>query len=289
MKILVADAEWDGDRQSKIHCVSCKLLGKEHPVQRFTGMSVFEEYIKDINPNKWVFHNGLTSDIKVLNKLTKLDILERNVIDTFVVSRLVNYKKFRTHSLKEIGEYLGVYKGDYNGGWDEYTPEMGEYCDGDVLVAEAVFNHYRKEIMDPRWADAMRLEHDTASLCYTIGKTGFQFDQIEAEDILSDIHEDIKVLEDSFKSTFSSKLIEVNRLLYKTTKDGRLYTTVLKAIEKYPKTEVVGHELVCYDYKEFNPGSPKDRIDVLWSAGWKPYDKTKGHNEALRRARRRGG
>ena len=43
--------------------------------------------------------------------------------------------------------------------------------------------------------------------------------------------------------------------------------------------KVEGDELICFDYQAFNPGSPVDRIDVLWDAGWKPVIKTKGHKK----------
>lgn len=43
-------------------------------------------------------------------------------------------------------------------------------------------------------------------------------------------------------------------------------------MDKYPLTKVEGDELLCFDYEAFNPGSPIDRIDVLWGAGWKTLD-----------------
>jgi hypothetical protein len=56
---------------------------------------------------------------------------------------------------------------------------------------------------------------------------------------------------------------------------------VTKAQEKYPQTRVDWSynppELVCYDWIEFKPSSPKMRIDRLWEAGWTPVEKTKGH------------
>jgi len=45
-------------------------------------------------------------------------------------------------------------------------------------------------------------------------------------------------------------------------------------------------ELVCYDFIDFNPASPKMRIERLWEAGWKPFEKTKGHIDYERQSSR---
>ncbi len=281
MTVLVADAEWDGDKESVVHCISCKPWGTG-TVDRFTDMSLFNEYVLDMKPKKWAFHNGLTSDIRIINKLTPVTINPKDIIDTFVVSRTVNYGRFRTHSLKEIGSYLKVYKGDYSGGWGVYTEEMGEYCDQDVIVEEAILDFFKKDIYNPSWAKALRVEHDMAYICADMQSNGFTFDVPKATRLLEEIEQEKDELEESFKKAFKPKLVEVKRLKYKTTSEGKLYATVVKAIAEHPKTEVEGDELVCYDYKEFNPGSPIDRIDALWDAGWEPHEKTKGHIKAGR-------
>jgi DNA polymerase I-like protein with 3'-5' exonuclease and polymerase domains len=82
-------------------------------------------------------------------------------------------------------------------------------------------------------------------------------------------------LEEQFQVDFPPKLTEVNRIKYRLKKDGGEMATVRRAKEKYAMTTVEGDDLVCFDWIEFNPGSAKDRIDVLWDAGWKPVDKTK--------------
>ena len=282
--ILVADAEWDGDRESKLHCISLKELNKGK-VRRFTDMDYFCDYVLDKKPSQWVFHNGMSADLPVINKLTGLDIKPESIIDTFVISRTVNYSKFRTHSLKEIGEYLGVYKGDYTGGWDVYTPEMGDYCDQDVIVEEAIANHFWKYIEDPKWEEALKVEHEMAYICSNMQRNGFMFDVDRAKELLEQINQEKEELEASFRVAFGAKLVETKRIKYRTKQDGSLYTNVITALREHPKTEIVGEELVCYDYKEFNPGSPQDRIDALWEAGWNPHEKTMGHIKAIREAR----
>lgn len=286
MRILLADCETDGLSYTKIHCISCKLRGTTS-LHRFTDMGEFEEYVKDIKPDKWSFHNGLGFDLYAINDCTGVEIGYKDVIDTSVVSKLVDYKRFNTHSLKEIGEHLKVYKGDYTGGWDVYTEEMGEYCDQDVVVLEAIFDFLSPQIFDPKWAQAMRLEHDIAYLCKTMHDNGFGFDTPRALSLLNQITEEKEELEASFRSAFGTKLVETKRLKYRTKADGTLYANVLRAIEEHPKTTIEGEELVCYEWKEFSPASPKERIDALWDAGWNPHEKTKGHLKKLKEARGR--
>ena len=95
--------------------------------------------------------------------------------------------------------------------------------------------------------------------------------------MLDEITSEMSVIEQGFQEAFPPRLEETNRLKYRVTKSGDLYAPVANAIAKYPKTEVVDGELICYDWTTFNPGSPQQRIDRLWDAGWTPFDKTKGH------------
>jgi hypothetical protein len=94
-------------------------------------------------------------------------------------------------------------------------------------------------------------------------------------------------LEEGFKRDFPPKLEVVNELLYRVNDKGEEFATVRKAKEKYVTTDVQDGKLLCYDWVDFDPGSPKQRIDRLWEAGWQPVDKTKGHIQWEREQRDR--
>jgi DNA polymerase-1 len=282
MKILFQDIETDGLDPTKIHCICTKLRGSDE-VRFFTYMDEYFDYIVGLNPDIYVFHNGLGFDVPVINKLVSPGLIpHEKVIDTMVVSKLFDYKNFNTHSLEELGKFVGVHKLEYEGDWDTCTEEMIRYCHQDVAVTEAIFELFWPIIQDPAWKQALRTEHDMAALCHTMSTNGFKFDKFNAMSTLDEIVKEMGELEDSFRTAFPPKLVEVNRIKYRYKKDGELYNTVINAMNVYPKTEREGDMLVCYDYKEFNPGSPKDRIDTLWEAGWKPFDKTDGHKKSLR-------
>jgi len=283
MTILIQNIETNGLNPTKIHCIATKEFNAGSTVSLFTDMDRYREYMEGTKPTCVVFHNGLAFDVPVINRLVKHDLIKHGtVIDTMVVSKLFDYKKFNTHSLKELGEHLKVYKGEYTGGWETYTPMMGAYCNQDVLVTEAIFNSFWSEIQKKEWHKALRTEHDMTALCNTMSVNGFKFNKTLANSLLEGIVKEMDELEDSFKLAFPAKLVEVKRNPLRYTKDGNLYVNLIKDMAAYPKVEVEDEHLVCYDYKEFNAGSPKDRIDELWKAGWKPFDKTDGHKKHLR-------
>ena len=288
MKIFLADCEADGLDPSVIHCVYVKSWpdGQKYS---FTDMKAFEHFVDTEKPDRWVFHNGLGYDVRVLNKIIRADLIDPyKVVDTLVVSKLVNYKNFSTHSLKEIGTYLKVFKGDYTGGWDTYTKEMGDYCEQDVEVLEAIFKFYKKEIFSLEWRKALRVEHDMAIICSQMSLDGFKFNLEKAKVLLSSIDKEIEDVENKLKEAFPPSMQEVKRLKYRTYKDsGEPVASIKEAMEKYPQYYVTPEqELVCLDFVEFNPASPKDRIDALWKAGWKPVDKTEGHKDYLKKDRK---
>jgi DNA polymerase-1 len=283
MKIILADIETDGLDPTKIHVMCCKNLfdGKTITMTDPASMAVYVVLAKDY---KWVFHNGLNFDVPVINKLLGTGLIDpKQVVDTFVVSRLVDYKKFRTHSLEELGLYLGVPKSNFTGNWSVCAQDMVDYCEQDVRTLEKVWEYLKPYVMDPTWAKSMRVEHDMATICYDMQANGFTFDISKASDLLAEVSFEMGVLEAQFDVAFPPTLKEDRRIKLRRKKDGTLMATVLKAMATSKATEIdaLTDELVIFKESRFNPGSSKDRIDVLNAAGWKPIDKTDGHKEFL--------
>ena len=133
----------------------------------------------------------------------------------------------------------------------------------------------RQTIWSPDWRKSLRTEHDVQIELVRTQHYGFFFDKTKAEFLLNSVKTKMHTLEEQFQVDFPPKLTEVNRIKYRLKKDGGEMATVIKAKEKYAMTNIEDDDLVCFNWIEFNPGSAKDRIDVLWDAGWKPVDKTK--------------
>ena len=279
----------------------------------------FVRYCNDID--HFVFHNGLGFDVQVINKLLGQVIDTQKVIDTLVVSRLVQYdrmkddlairnslkKDYKTekelekrypkkllnkHSLGAWGCRLGDFKIGFTD-FSKLSDEMIEYCQQDVAVTVKVYGHFKKVIQSPDWQESLRCEHDIQMLCEDMRSNGFFFDEDKAEELLGEIQTRMEDLEQSFQEDFPPKLTEVNRIKYRRKADGSLFSSVTKAQEKYFATaldkSVDPPELVCYEYINFNPASPKQRIERLWEAGWEPFEKTKGHIEYEREQARSWG
>lgn len=244
----------------------------------------------------WVGHNFLSFDVRVMNNFFPDLIDPSKVIDTLVVSRLIDYdidipKGARSpHSLDAWGIRLGLHKGHFKD-FTKFSQEMVDYWNNDLDVTLKLFDRFKPTIFDPDWKKAMRAEHDIQWELSMINRTGFYLDKSEASMLLEEITTEMTAIEQGFQEAFPPKLEEVNRLKYRVNKQGIPYAVVENAIAKYPKTEVVNGELLCYDWKEFNPGSPQQRIERLWEAGWKPFDKTKGHiqfDRELKQMERKG-
>ncbi len=228
-----------------------------------------------------VGHNFVQFDGPELNRLLEPKLIDpKKIIDTLLVSRMINYDipipkgaKF-PHSLQAWGIRLGVYKGDFHD-FANFSDEMVEYWLGDLDTTEALHDHFSKYIYDPDWRKSMRAEHDLQVELVRTKYYGFAFDSNKAQFLLNAVQVQMKQLEEQFQIDFPPKLTLVNTIKYRLKQDGEEMASVKKAKERYALTQKDGDDLLCLDWIDFKPGSPKDRIDALWDAGWKPVDKTK--------------
>lgn len=232
--------------------------------------------------DKMVGHNYVQYDLPLLNKWLDAPLDPRKVLDTLIVSRTVEYDiptprgGKGPHSLKSWGVRLGVHKGDFKE-FGALTEEMIVYWHGDLDTTEALFDHFKDVIYDKDWAKSLRAEHDLQIELVRSKYHGFHFNAELAKHLLSGVTEQMDTLEAQFQEDFPPKLLPVNTIKYREKADGTPYANITKAKEKYPLTNRVGDELVCHDFIYFNPAASKDRADVLWANGWKPFDKTATH------------
>jgi len=292
MNFSALDIETNSLNPDRIWVICAKDLATGQTYQFLNPSHVEEERKRFVEycltVDRFVMHNGLSFDAPVIRRLVPEAVLDNSqIVDTLVVSRLVDYGIKDGHSLDAWGKRLGLHKGNHTD-WSRLSQEMIDYCHLDVEVTTKLFERFRSVIFDKEWAVALRCEHDMQILCDEMHENGFKFDKEGAEECLQEITAKMQALERGFQSDFPPVLQEVNRLKYRTKADGSLYSSVQEAVEKYPKVEVEGADLVCYDYVEFNPGSPNQRIDRLWEAGWKPVEKTKGHKEFEREKSQNG-
>lgn len=127
-----------------------------------------------------VGHNALTFDISVLERFTSFRLQPTQLLrDTLVLTRVIwsDLKErdndllrrgfpgylMGSHSLKAWGLRIGVHKGDFPdlNKWDEWSPEMQQYCERDCEVTAVLWQKLVAHDLDPR---AANLEHEFAHL-----------------------------------------------------------------------------------------------------------------------------
>lgn len=300
MRLVACDIETESLEPETIWVICCEDIRTRekwkflYPSHSGAQRDKFNNFAKEVGV--WVFHNGLNFDVPVINRILGTGIDPKKVIDTLVVSRLKDYsiatpvgdKIVVGHSLKAWGKRLHGDDGklDFND-FSRLTPLMVEYCEQDTKLTADLFLKLESFIKDPENRKALRVEHDIAIISQDCHENGFLFDSKNAHKYLADIKKKMEAVESGLQEVFPPYLVEVKRLKYRIKKDGDEFSTVKKAREEYPKTEVDGEEFVCYDWKIFNPGSSKDRIEKLNELKWKPFEKTKGHKKFEREYNRR--
>ena len=162
---LIFDLETTGllRKGSQIHCIVSRDLSDpdtamvyDHQPERALLKGVHQIMDADL----LVGHNILNFDIPLLKeRYPDLDPKGKK-IDTLVLSRLyyphirdrdferqpegMPIKLYGSHSLQSWGYRLRCFKGDYGkqtNAWDNYTPEMLEYCKQDTLVTHMLYLH----------------------------------------------------------------------------------------------------------------------------------------------------
>jgi DNA polymerase I len=275
----IFDLESDGllNELTKIHCLALIDIdtGKPHSfdpreVQWGVGLLTDADLI--------VGHNIIGFDIPALEKVYgfKTRALVR---DTLVCTRLMwphvkdddfrrkNFPKqlIGRHSLEAWGHRLGKYKGDYKGGWENWSPEMHEYMEQDVRVTYELWQRIVQEAS--RWGvpltddappprlDCIELEHRVASIVEQVQGHGFRFNSTEAAALYAKI---------------SSRKAEVERELLQTFPPREVVTIVtpkatnkkygnVKGVPREKRTSIV-----------FNPASRQEVGVRLRELGWKP-------------------
>lgn len=287
--IVVADTETNSlDNPDKIHVIVLREAENpekyhvfENVHERFTSHNLksFLDHVSCI-----VGHNWIGYDHRWLNLLADYNFPVENVIDTLVVSRLLNYNIEGGHSIEAWGERLGCKKiGLDITDWSEYTEDIKQRCIQDTLVNLKLYNYFLPYLTNPIFKSSLRTEHNIAYLCSLLKDEGFPFNKEEAKVVLKDIQDRLKVLDDELTAAFPPKTKLVREITPRVTKSGTLNRSDFRWLGSDDLTPfVAGAPFSVFEWEEFNPASPKQIVERLNEAGWRPTDKTKGHIEALK-------
>jgi len=228
----------------------------------------------------WIGHNIIGFDWAVLNRLAGVLIPRDKVMDTLVISRLLNAGVPGGHSLEAIGERLGYPKASFSD-FSQYSKEMEEYCIRDTLVTLKFFRSIEQYLYSSQWKDSLRLEHEIAFICEEMKANGFHFNFKEAQKLYQEISAKVETLSNILSSSFLPKTSLVREITPKATKHGTISKVDFRWTDDLTPYQA-GCPFSLIEWVPFNPGSPKQVVERLNEAGWSPYEKTKGHIQAER-------
>ena len=269
------DIETDGLEASRVHCI-CAMLDDDDTVYNFIGEKCYGQFYDWLvyeGVRVIVAHNGINFDIPVLRMVSGYD-WSFDIRDTLVLSRLYNPSLDGGHSLKKWGERLGNSKGDYDGGWEEFSMEMLSYCQQDVRVLRDLYHHLKYKLGDTD-EQAILLEHKVAEIIQTQQQNGISFDERKAYNLLAELKEQVLNIESEVREVFVPlptwvKLTELQNNYKKDGTPTKAYQGQLDRGAHYDDDDEYGY----IDYPQFNLGSRQQIARYLMHFGWKPKEYT---------------
>lgn len=194
---LIFDIETDGIEATKIHCIVVR--DADTGEVRGFGPDNLTEGLRLLRcAKRLIGHNIIGYDLPTIARLTNHVFPAAMVYDTLLLARLCwpdvqqddwsrtsdGYPKdlVGRHSLKAWGYRLGMRKDEWGEttDWQEYSPEMLEYCVRDTEVTHELW----KAILAEKPAKmSVEIEHGFAKIIRDMETAGFGFDRAKADDL----------------------------------------------------------------------------------------------------------
>lgn len=285
MKTTIFDIETERlIKPQKIHLIVCKDLDSGR-------LDIFRKVTEDEEERKrflefagerrtWVSHNALGFDIPVLLSCLQLSIPISDIIDTLIISKLVDYSR-QGHSIEDYGKEFGLQKGKFSD-FSKYSLEMEAYCVRDVEICSRIYSKYHRYLSNPVHHSSIALEHRFQLVVNQLHDNGFCFNSVKAQSILSKVEAELAVLDKDILEAFPPRLKLIREVHPKETKYGTLSKTDFRWHPTGDLSEFNGGSFCRCSWELFNPSSHKQIVSVLSASGWKPIDKTTTHIETER-------
>ena len=279
---IVFDIEADGLSPTKIFCIVAQDVDTGD-VFTFDNTQLEEGYEFLKSATKLIGHNLLGYDLPALKDVEGIDLSDKKIVDTLVLSRLFKPTREGGHGLESWGYRLKFNKGDYGDNqdaWDAYTPEMLEYCKRDVELNTKVYMALRQESrgFTPQ---SVRLEHSVAKIIDQQRRNGFELDTKKAMMLVAMFQDKLSQVETTVHETFKPKIIK-QALYPKYTKSGALSKLgqdfdnrgVRLSDDEWAEMNRTKEYVIRKTSIPFNLGSRKQIGEYLVDAGWKPKNFT---------------
>lgn len=287
-KLYFLDIEANSLDPDTVWC--CVILNKQsRQIWRFINngsASIYHELKKFFEDRKdavFVGHNILSYDGYYLGKLCGFEWPYDRSIDTLTLSYLYNPALDGGHSLSSYGIRLKFLKGDYSD-WSKFSQEMLEYCERDVTLLELVYDALQKRMREIGFSEqSAEIEHRIRTIIDQQTRNGFYLFRDRAESLLQFLTKRESDLAEGIHELFPPELETVGEYRRRFRKDGS-YTAQYEKHVTDTNLIIKDYEDGSYgtlQYKPFNIGSSKQRLERLLRLGYEPTAKTKKGNPKI--------
>lgn len=306
----------------KMWCIVCIDVDTD-TVYRFVQEDIktkFRDWAKNVTT--LIAHNGIDYDLLAIKLYLGMDYSIGDtvndpdswdgrpieIIDTLVWSKCLNPDRFGGHSLDEWGHRVGFNKIDWRAEavdlglisygapkgaeFNQFHPQMVEYCVRDNQVTVLTYKKLLEEIGTWPWSDALWLEKAVAEIITRQKHRGFSFDKEAAEANVRELDLLMQSLKEKVEPVLPEKFLTKTKLKDYTAparqflKSGEIAGDLIKFITKHSGTlDKEARQVVLYG-KTYDlpldrekplfltePATLKDTTHIkewLVSLGWTP-------------------
>lgn len=282
MTTLVFDIETNGllDELDRLHCLCIKNLDTGEVISASSENLDIKDTIAQhlMKADVLIGHNILKFDIPAIQKVYPWFKPKAEIRDTLIMARLIypeianmDYgpaqagtfpkKLIGRYSLEAFGYRIGEYKGDYKGGWDQWSQEMQDYCEQDIEVTTKLYHKLMERKEKHNFSDySIELEHKVAEIIFRQEQNGFGFDMGKAEVLYQEL---------------LVRRIELERELKQMFPPWEVKTPFVPKVNNKTRGYVKGQMTYKVQVVEFNPSSRHHIAKVLKEKhGWEPKEFT---------------
>lgn len=229
-----------------------------------------------------VGHNFLSYDAPVLRKVWGIDIPNDRIIDTLVMSYLYWPKIPGGHSLESYGTRFGLAKDMFND-FSRWSEELEKRCIIDTELNLRVFTNLRTKMLKVGFSEkSIYIEHRVRAIIDKQEERGFYFDVVNSHVLLAKLREEQVQYEEFIHQLLPPQLVVLGEFKQAFKKDGSHTKRFMEHREQYVELDInVDGSYLAKGWKEFNIGSPAQRLEKLLSMGFIPTKTTKGGNPSV--------
>ena len=243
-----------------------------------------KEGLEFINTADIIFgHNIIGYDLVVLKHLTGwMPNEDQQVIDTWILSQLNQYKREHKHGLEGWGSRLGFPKIAFDQ-FDSYSKGMLTYCIRDVELNVKVYKTLVEEATKilrkhPTFKKGIEVEMEFSKIESDIRNKGWMFDMAGAQTLLSNINNKLDAIEAVLEPKIGMRCIKIDKpddvKQPAWRKDGCYTVATVKHFgysqESGKRDRPIAGPFCRVSFEQGKVGSIEVVKDWLYSIGWVP-------------------